>query len=192
MNLPNKLTISRIGMTFFMMGFLFRPGVAAKAVACVLFLAACATDFLDGWIARRRGQISDLGKILDPIADKVLILGALLAFVEMQLVAAWMVTVIIIREFLITGLRFFAARRGLVLAAESAGKHKTVSQMITIFFVLVFLVARESVASSPGWDQRLEDNFQAVIFFLMGITVALTIFSGLSYLWQNRKLIRTL
>lgn len=192
MNLPNKLTVSRIILTFLMMGFLFGHGFAAKLTAFFIFLLACVTDFLDGRIARKRHEISDFGKIMDPIADKVLILGALLAFVEMGLIPAWMVIVIIIREFSITGLRFFAIKKGTVLAAESAGKHKTISQMVTVFFILFFLVIHESVAYLSFWNQRLENGFKAGIFLLMTITVALTIVSGLSFIWQNRKLVRSL
>src|SRR5512135_1783965 len=117
------------------MGFLFVSGWLAKTVVLLFFILACATDFLDGWIARARHQVTDFGKIMDPVADKVLVLGVFLSFVQMQLVPAWMVIVIIIRELLITGMRFLAIRKGRVLAAESAGKHKTVSQMIAIFFI---------------------------------------------------------
>lgn len=192
MNLPNKLTVSRIILTFFMMGFLFGQGFASKLTAFFIFLLACVTDFLDGRIARRRHEISDFGKIMDPIADKVLVLGALLAFVEMGLIPAWMVIVIIIREFSITGLRFVALKKGTVLAAESAGKHKTVSQMATVFFILLFLVIHESIAYLSFWNQRLENGFKDGIFLLMTVTVGLTIFSGLSFVWQNRKLVRSL
>ena len=185
MNLSNRLTLSRIVLTFLMMSLLFISGVAAKVLALFVFLAACATDFLDGWFARKRNEISDFGKIMDPVADKILTLGAFLAFVELQLVYSWMVVIIVIREFLITSMRLFAMRRGLVLAAESAGKHKTVSQMVTIFFILVFLVIRESAG-------QFEEGFKKGILLLMTVTVVLTLSSGFSYLWQNRKFIRSL
>lgn len=192
MNFSNKLTLSRIAMTFLMMGFLFQAGMAAKIAALLIFLCACVTDFLDGWIARRRNEISDFGKIMDPVADKILIVGAFLSFVELQLIPAWMVIVVIIREFLVTSLRLFAVKKGTVLAAESAGKHKTVSQMVTVSFILLFLVIRERVSHLPSWKGELENSFKFGILFLMGITVILTILSGLSYLWQNRKLIKSL
>jgi CDP-diacylglycerol--glycerol-3-phosphate 3-phosphatidyltransferase len=157
-----------------------------------LFLAACVTDFLDGWIARTRGQVTDFGKIMDPIADKVLVLGIFLSFVQMQLVPAWMVVIMIIREFMITGLRFLAIRRGKVLAAESAGKHKTVSQMIAILFMLIFLFVKEMGIRFSFWHDTLEEAFHVVILAMMGAAVALTIVSGVSYFWKNRSLIRTL
>ena len=183
MNLSNKLTLSRIGLTFLMMAFLFLPGLVSKGCALIIFLVACLTDFLDGWYARRRNEISDFGKIMDPVADKVLVLGAFLSFVQLQLVPAWMVVLIIIREFVITGMRLFAVRKGVVLSAEAAGKHKTVSQMVTIFFILLFLVMKEL---------GVQLGFRSGIFVLMSITVVLTLCSGGSYLLHNRKLIRSL
>lgn len=192
MNLPNRLTLSRLVLTFVLMGFLFAHGLTAKIIAFVLFLAACLTDFLDGWVARRRGETTDFGKIMDPVADKILVLGVFIAFVEMQLIPAWMVIIVAVREFLITGIRLFAVRRGTVLAAESAGKHKTVSQMAAIFFLLIFLIFRESALRQMFWNERVEDDFRAAILFLMGVTVALTFYSGYRFLWQNRKLIKSL
>src|SRR5512135_1362523 len=112
MNLPNILTLSRIALTFILMGLLGFAGLTAKALAFGIFLAACATDYYDGRVARQRHQITNFGKIMDPVADKVLVLGVFLSFVQMQLVPAWMVVVIIIREFLITGMRILGIRRG--------------------------------------------------------------------------------
>ena len=192
MNLPNVLTLSRVVLTFILMALISTSGLVAKAVALIFFLLACVTDFLDGRIARSRNQISDFGKIMDPVADKILVIGIFLAFVQMQLVPAWMVFVIIIREFLITGLRLFAIRRGKVLAAESAGKHKTVSQMVTIFFILLFLVVRESGVAFFFWSPACQDTFKIGILILMSVTVVLTLYSGFSYLWQNKKLIKSL
>ena len=192
MNLSNKLTLSRIGLTFLMMAFIFLDGVVPKACAFIIFLLACLTDFLDGWCARKRNEISDFGKIMDPVADKVLVLGAFLSFVQLQLVPAWMVVLVIIREFLITGMRLFAIRKGVVLAAESAGKHKTVSQMVTIFVILIFLIIREEAVYSSFWNERFQGGFRSGIFLLMSITVIFTLYSGWSYLWQNRKFIRSL
>lgn len=192
MNLSNKLTISRIVMTFFLTVFLFQPGLLAKAVALALFLAACITDFLDGWLARTRGEITDFGKIMDPVADKVLVLGVFLSFVQLQLIPAWMVIVIVIRESLVTGLRLFVARRGAVLAAESAGKHKTASQMLAIFFILIFLILRESAVHFSFWSEEFQRGFQALVLVSMGLALVLTLYSGFSFLWANRKLIRNL
>lgn len=190
MNLANKLTMARIGMTFLLMWFLFMEGVVAKVITLIIFLAACATDFLDGWVARRRNETSDFGKLMDPIADKILVIGIFLSFVELRLVPAWMVIVIIAREFLITGLRLFAMRKGVVLAAEKAGKHKTVSQMLTIFVILLVLVFREFLFGGSQTQETFEGGTRTAILLLMSGTVFLTLASGFTYLWQNRKLIK--
>lgn len=184
MNVPNKLTVSRIGITFLLIWFLFVPAFFAKLAALVLFLLACLTDFLDGWIARRRGEISDFGKIMDPVADKILVLGIFLSFVELRLIPAWMVIIIIIREVVITGMRFLAIRRGVVLAAESAGKHKTVFQMMTIFFLLLFLMIEELTG--------FKDIYKVITFLFMAITVILTLYSGFLFMWHNKVLLKSL
>jgi len=192
MNISNKLTIFRLVLAFVFTGFLFLHGVTFKIIAFVMFSFACFTDFLDGWLARKRNEITDLGKILDPIADKVLVLSAFLAFVEMNLIWSWMVIVIIIRELLITGIRFFAMTKGKILEAGMSGKHKTVSQMVTIFVILLVLIAKEAGVSKGFWTANIESTVSMVILILMSITVALTVISGFSYIWANRKLIRTL
>lgn len=192
MNMPNRLTLTRIILTFVMMAFLLSVGLYAKIIALVIFILACLTDFLDGWLARRSHEISDFGKIMDPVADKILILGTFICFVELQLIPSWMVIVIVIRELLITSVRLFAIRKGKVLSAENAGKHKTVSQMVAAIVILVFLVVREALAGTSFWNEVVQRNFGIGIFFLMGITLSLTIYSGLSFIWHNRKLIRSL
>jgi len=116
MTLPDKLTVSRIFLTFVFMFFLFSSGVLAKTLALFTFLLASLTDFLDGFIAKGRNIGTDFGKLMDPIADKILVLAAFLAFVEMRLVPAWMVLIIILREITITGLRIRALARGRVIA----------------------------------------------------------------------------
>ncbi len=192
MNVPNYLTLSRIVLTFVIMALLFTRDFVLACVAFLLFVLACATDFLDGWVARKKGLISDFGKIMDPLADKVLVVGLFLTFVQLQLVGAWVVVVIIVREFLITGMRVFALRRGVVLAAENAGKHKTVSQMAAILSILVFLIFKESRPCFSFWDETLESSFLVGIHIMIGLAVFFTVYSGLVYLWRNRHLIRSL
>ena len=192
MNIANKLTVLRIVLTFVLMGFLFVSGLTAKIVALCIFLFAGLTDFFDGWLARTRDEMSDFGRLMDPVADKVLVLGAFLAFVELGLIASWMVIIIIIRELLITGLRLFALHRGVVLEAGLAGKHKTVSQMGTIFVILVVLVVKEVGIRQGFWTSAMENYTQYGIFTCMGITVGLTVFSGFLYLWSNRKIIKSI
>lgn len=192
MNISNKLTVLRLLLAFVFMGFLFMPGLTFKVIALLVFGFASLTDLLDGWLARKRNEVTDLGKLLDPIADKVLVLAAFLSFVEMHLIWAWMVVIIIIRELLITGLRILAITRGKVLEAGLSGKHKTVSQMCTIFFILITLVVREVGIQQDFWTMRIENAVNYGIILLMFITVVLTVSSGFSYMWVNRKIIRSL
>ena len=192
MNLPNYLTLSRIVLTFVIMALLFTKNFAMTCAAFLVFLAACVTDLLDGWVARKKGLISDFGKIMDPLADKVLVVGLFLTFVQLQLVGAWVVVVIIVREFLITGMRIFALRHGVVLAAENAGKHKTVSQMAAIICILIFLILKESGPYFSFWNETLESYFRTGIHVMIGLAVFFTVYSGMVYLWRNRHLITTL
>ena len=189
MNLPNRLTILRIVLTFVFMFLLFSPGLPGKALALVVFIIACLTDFYDGYIARKYNLITDLGKLLDPIADKILVIAAFLAFVEMGIIPAWMVVVIIFRELVITGIRIIGVSKGKVLAASMAGKHKTVSQMVSIFFILGAIIIKE--AGDAGilfWSAELEPFLNISIYILMLITVALTLISGMSYFIKNKKI----
>jgi len=185
MNLANKITLSRIGLTFVFMFFLFSRGIAAKYLALITFSIASLTDLLDGHIARKRKSENDFGRLMDPIADKILVLAAFLAFVEMKIIPAWMVIIIIFRELVITGLRINAAKRGRVLSASLAGKHKTVSQMAAIISILVFLIFKESAYNF--WTSSWEICFKRSVFYLMLLTVILTLISGLSYIVRNKN-----
>ena len=181
MTLPTKLSLLRILLTFVIMALLFTSGWIAKSAALALFLLASFTDWLDGHLARRWKQTSALGALLDPIADKVLVLGTFLAFVQLRLIPAWMVLIIALREFLITGVRLFVASRALVLSAAKEGKHKTVSQMVTIVMVLVALIVQElfgeaSVSAATHW----------IVLGCLWVTMVLTVISGAAFFWRHR------
>lgn len=191
MNLPNRLTLLRIALSFVMMFLLWIPGLPAKLGALVVFAIAGLTDWWDGLLARRQKLITDFGILMDPIADKVLVLSALIAFVQLQVVAAWMVVVIATREFLITGLRLLALEKGQVLPAEAAGKYKTILQMAAISVTLIYLVAREAAPPGPAAEKLIRFGPFA-IESLMFLTVVLTLASGISFLWRHRKIIRHL
>lgn len=187
MNLPNKLTIFRIFLVVVFMLFLFSHGVTSKCLALCIFLAASFTDFLDGYIAKKNNMVTMFGKLMDPIADKILVLSALLAFVEMKLIPAWMVVIIIFREVTITGLRITALTQGKVLAAENGGKHKMVSQVLSIFVILLFLIFREGGSNVfDFWNISTEKAYKDIILVLMTITTLLTLVSGISYLIKNK------
>jgi len=191
-NLSNKLTVSRIALTaFFVMALLLPHCPFGKSLALTLFLAAALTDWWDGWLARRWNQETLFGALLDPLADKLLTTAAFVCFIEQHdqwghaLVQAWMVLVIVAREFLVTGLRLVARGQDLVLKAERWGKHKTASQMFAIFVVLVGLAAREDWGFARDWFVPV---FVQTVRWLMLGTVALTVWSGGVYFYRNRQL----
>ncbi len=193
MNIANRLTVTRIVLTFVFMFFLIVvQGLWGKVIAFAIFIFAALSDFLDGRIAHKRNMVTDFGKLMDPIADKILVIAAFAAFVQMQLIQAWMLVIIIFREILITSLRLFALNKGKVLAATKSGKHKTFSQMVVIFVILLFIMSKEVMLEFFTWNPEWESLFRQGILYLMWVIVILTIYSGCSYLWQNRKVISKL
>ena len=194
MNLPNKLTTARIALAFVFVYLLWAQFPGRMLLAWIIFAAAVASDFLDGWLARRGHGVTDYGKLMDPVADKMVICAALVSFVQLPVthVPVWMVVVIISREFIITSLRLLALSNGQVLAAGLWGKHKTVSQIAAIFVILTFLAIKD-VSSCLGLDHRLRQfydpgRFAGIVFWVMMTTVVLTVGSGLFYLYENRGL----
>lgn len=188
MTLPTKLSLLRILLTFVIMALLFMPGWAAKAAAFATFIIAALTDWLDGYLARRWNQMTLAGALLDPIADKVLVLGMFLAFVQMRLIPAWMVLIILFRELLITGVRLFAARRHVVLAAAKEGKHKTVSQMLTLVVIFIFVLVRDW----PGSETFPVVVRQGIVWAVIGclwLTMILTVTSGALFFWRHRHVL---
>ena len=194
MNIANKITMLRIALTFVFIFFLLFPfeGIWilwAKVASLIVFTIAAISDFLDGMIAQKRNMITDFGRLMDPIADKILVLAAFIAFVQMQLIDAWMFLIIVSREIFITSLRLFALNKGKVLSAARAGKHKTASQMAVIFYILGFIVLKEVILTFSTWNPAWEKFFRNSINVMLYVTVALTLYSGISYLWDNRKII---
>lgn len=190
MNLPNKLTVSRFGLTAAFLVAFFCNFPANETVALVLFCLGGLTDFADGEIARRRKLITNFGILMDPLADKILVCSAFIAFVERRDtgIEAWMVVVIVARELAITGLRLLAASKNHVLAAESFGKHKTISQITTIIAVLVALSYKEWGAFGSVFGANVAGKPWIVGFVTVVkyIAVLLTIVSGGIYLWRNK------
>ncbi|MEI8290721.1 MAG: CDP-diacylglycerol--glycerol-3-phosphate 3-phosphatidyltransferase [Verrucomicrobiota bacterium] len=193
MNLPNKLTVSRFVLTVMFLWALFSNFPYNSTLALLFFCLAGVTDFLDGYLARSRNLITNFGKLMDPLADKIMTCSAFVAFVESThlnpnapvKVAAWMVIVIVARELMITGLRLLAASKNVVLAAERFGKHKTISQIVTIIALLV-------VDACEEWPVILKNLFAPWVSIfadgMLWLTVALTLASGVIYLWRNRQL----
>ena len=160
----------------------------AKTLALAIFLFASLTDALDGYIAKKNNQITDFGSLMDPIADKILVLAALLAFVEKGIIPAWMVVLIIFREVAVTGLRVLALTKGKVLQAERGGKQKTVWQLLAITIMLLFLIFREGGAAKFAfWNHNVEVLYKNAIFVIMLIAVILTLASGITYFIKNKE-----
>lgn len=174
MNTANKLTVARIVSIPVFMIFLLLPIPHGRLLAVLCFVLASATDFLDGYIARSRNQVTTFGKFFDPLADKLLIIAALVCFLELGLTNAWFVMIIIARELAVTSLRIVAMGAGTVIAAGFWGKLKTVSQIIAVLVVLL---------GQPLFGSELPG------FICMCIAVALTLFSGFDYIWRNRQIV---
>jgi len=192
MNLPNKLTISRFVLTAAFLVVMFSRVPFHETIALVLFVAGGITDFLDGQIARRNRLITNFGILMDPLADKIMVCSAFIAFVGLKWIPAWMVVIIVARELAITGLRLLAASKNVVLGAEGYGKHKTISQIVAIISILV-------VAGYPQWGKLGEVIFGWHLFAGVPwsfwfteaskwVAVGLTLLSGGLYLWRNRTL----
>jgi CDP-diacylglycerol---glycerol-3-phosphate 3-phosphatidyltransferase len=191
MNLPNKLTISRFVLTVAFLAVMFSRMPFHETIALVLFCAAGASDFLDGEIARRRKLITNFGILMDPLADKIMVCSAFIAFVGVKWLPAWMAVVVVARELAITGLRLLAASKNVLVAAERYGKHKTISQIVAIIAIFVLVSYEQWGAPGKlifGWqifDRSWVWWFAEVSKWL---AVVLTFTSGWLYLWKNRAL----
>jgi CDP-diacylglycerol---glycerol-3-phosphate 3-phosphatidyltransferase len=171
MNLPTQLTVGRMCLVPLVVVFLISSESIHALLAAVLFAAAAVTDWLDGLIARRRGQVTTLGKLLDPVADKVLVSAALISLVQVGTISAWIVVVMIGREFAVTGLRSVSAAQGIVIAASDLAKYKTVAQYVAV----TLLILERSV---PG---GIEAEFVYLSRGMLWAALILTVFSGFDY-----------
>src|SRR5438105_4498954 len=192
MNLPNKLTLSRFVLTIGFLGVMFSQVRFHETIALALFVAGGISDFLDGYIARRDKLITNFGILMDPLADKIMVCSAFIAFVGLNWIPAWMVVIIVARELAITGLRLLAASKNVVLAAEGYGKHKTISQIVAIISILVLHAYQQW-----GWLGGAVFGFALIghgpwvnwfTKLSIWVAVALTFISGGLYLWRNRAL----
>jgi CDP-diacylglycerol--glycerol-3-phosphate 3-phosphatidyltransferase len=192
MNLPNRLTVGRLVLTVFFVAVLSASLPYRFTFALVIFVVAGITDFVDGELARRYEQVTDFGKLMDPLVDKVMTAAAFVSLVPLGAVPAWVAIVVISREFLITGLRLLAVSKGHLLAADPIGKHKTSWQFATVIFFLLLLAAREfQFAHSPGSETFLRGAWLYGGWTVSGIAVALTLYSGAEYFWRHRSLLAT-
>jgi len=183
-NLPNLLTLSRIPILFGVVAFLYAPFTGASTIAFVLFGIGALTDWADGYFARKQGLISNFGKLMDALTDKVFMVGLFITLVVLGVLpgvwSLFLLLLILSREFLITGLRLVAASSGIVLAAEKSGKHKTVSQMVSAILLLLSIMVRKDF---PELFPEVVGNllyWSGLGFFV--IATALTVSSGTTYM----------
>ncbi|MEY2519381.1 MAG: CDP-diacylglycerol---glycerol-3-phosphate 3-phosphatidyltransferase [Verrucomicrobiota bacterium] len=188
MNWANRLTISRLILTVLFVAALNWDWPYARTAALLIFLVAGVTDFVDGEIARRYGEVTNFGKLMDPLVDKIMMAAAFISLVPLGAIPAWAATTVVARDFLITGLRLMASARGQVLPAERLGKHKTSWQITTVVFFLVLLSLRELkyAETENGWWFRAWNQGGPL---LVWIAVAFTVYSGLRYAWRHRDVI---
>ncbi len=195
MNLPNQLTIGRLFLTALFVAVMSIPDQLLKSVnlldyritiATLFFLIASLTDFLDGYIARKLNLVTDFGKLMDPLVDKILTSAVFIILSKEDMIPAWITITIISREFLVTGLRLLASNQGKVLSADSLGKWKTTSQIIAASYFLTILGSNEPIL------KYLEFINQPMFGdLLIIICTTITIISGWSYLSKNRELVKT-
>lgn len=188
MTTANKITLVRICMIPIFIVCALWPtngSITMPIVALIIFCVASFTDFLDGYIARKYNQVTDFGKFVDPLADKLLVTAAYLIFIEQSYIASWMVFIILAREFIITSLRVVAANKGRVLAASWTGKVKTCVQIAGIIFVFVVQILdiqTPAIASSS--------LYHSVLYCVNLAVVVVTLYSGIDYLAKNWDIIR--
>ena len=174
MNLPNKLTMARVIMIPFFVIFMLTGwgGEASKWISLAIFIVASLTDLLDGHIARKHNLVTNFGKFMDPLADKLLVCSAMICFIELEKLPAWFVIIIIGREFIISGFRLIASDNGVVIAASYWGKFKTTFQMVSVVLLILDIPALAFVTTICVW-----------------IALVLTIVSLVDYIYKNHKIL---
>ena len=185
MNLPNRLTLLRVAMVPVFCAFAGVPETWAQIAAACVFVLASLTDTLDGRIARRRGLITDFGKLMDPIADKLLVTAAMVFLTSQQRMSAWACTLFVGREFVVSGFRLVAAARNVVIAAGKLGKYKTAAQMVAVVLSLL-CVPLDGAGAAIAW-RPLEIAAHAIMY----AALALSILSGAEYIKKNAGVIDT-
>lgn len=191
MNIPNILTLSRLGLAVVMMVLLSVSFPFASTLALLVFVVAGVTDYLDGYLARNVYGVTSFGSLMDPLTDKVLVCAAFVSFVELRIAPAWIVVIIISREFLVTGLRLLAASKGMVLSAGKWGKHKTIWQIIAIATILLGLAVRNDLFRDAGatFMESYDFGFHYIALAISASVAAITMSSGILYFMEHHKII---
>jgi len=191
MNTPNKLTVARVILIPFTVALLlYAPtgGWLFWLLSGLIYGAAAITDALDGSIARKRGLITDFGKLMDPVADKLLVTSVFIAFVALELCSPWVLIIILAREFLVTSVRMVSSSRGIVIAANNWGKAKTITQMTSIVVIFVFEMLSALLGVYDFWLPLFDTIITITEQTCLWLSAAITIVSGAVYVWQSKEL----
>lgn len=191
MNLPNSITLFRLVLTAVFCAAASSEGVTGYAIALAAFVLGAISDWLDGYLARKLNLVTSLGKLLDPLADKILVCSGFVYLSAKGLCPVWVTALIICREFLVTGIRQIAVEKGTVIAADGLGKWKTTFQLIFIITALVYLTFETIVSENVvvQFLQYLSDKDHWLFPLSLWPAVALTVISGLSYFWKSKDMI---
>ena len=193
LTLPNSLTLLRILLTPVFVFLLLSEDSVSRQISLVVFIVAALTDWYDGWAARRWGSTTRWGKFLDPLADKILSSAALLCYVSLGLVDGWMVSIVIIRDFLITGLRSYAEYLDRPIVTSKSAQAKTFGQFVVIYYILILYVGRTIPAVSERFGEAIDTLMNPDVLFGMMLVVTLsTVGTGVLYLIDNRQFLREL
>jgi len=185
MNAANKLTMLRVAAIPVFIVLLYQDFPHHLWAALAVFILASITDFVDGYVARHYHLVTDFGKFMDPLADKILVAAAMVCFVGRGMTTAPIVITVLAREFLVTSLRLIAANKGVVIAADRWGKYKTATTMVWICFGLFTMQAGAS-----GWGgDAVFVIMLSIYYLLMSLSLFFTVFSGFNYIWKNRSLL---
>jgi CDP-diacylglycerol---glycerol-3-phosphate 3-phosphatidyltransferase len=193
MSVPNSLTILRIALTPVFVALFFSESSLWKQVSLIVYIFAALTDWYDGWVARKYGYVSRWGRFLDPLADKILSSAALFSFVFLGLVDAWMVWIIVIRDFFITILRSYAEWKDQPVVTSKTAQAKTFGEFVVIYYILILYVAAHVPVIRNDFGSLIESLMHPQVLFGMMLLVTLsTIGTGIKYLFDNRTLLREL
>jgi len=193
MTLPNQLTILRIILSPIFLFLFLSPEPLFKQISLAVFIIAALSDWYDGWLARKFNYISEWGKFMDPLADKILTSSAFLGFVLVGLLEWWMVVLVLIRDFSITILRIYADKKGFMFTTSNYAKFKTMFQMVFLYYLLIIYVA----SVTPELNSKFEDIFnilldEQMIYFMMLLITFITVHTGFLYIQKNIKLLKKL
>ncbi|MBI3195488.1 MAG: CDP-diacylglycerol--glycerol-3-phosphate 3-phosphatidyltransferase [Ignavibacteriae bacterium] len=191
MSLPNSLTALRILLTPVFVAFLFSESPFFKQLSLVVFIVAALTDYYDGWVARKYGDSTRFGKYLDPLADKILSSSALFSYVYLDLVNGWMVWIIVVRDFLITGLRSYAEYKDQPIITSRPAQAKTFGEYVVIYYILILHVARSVHLLQPDYGILIETLLDSrVLFGMMLLVTLMSVGTGAMYIYEYRKFIQ--